>query len=200
MAVVSSDPFKEHATVMDALKASYSGPEDVSMVEEVGRIEKEMTELFGERILNMEAAIRRLTTKVEDARTDVSDRPEREGVHEKRVSELQDAMNLSRENIEKLSKENRFLQQQCRKLVTEAAALEQRRHDLEQFSSKTDPRVRSLVSLYVHITNTYWDECSTSSHWKGIHSCDGAMKRIDIDRAEATEFDAINEVWDEIGV
>jgi hypothetical protein len=58
MAVVSSDPFKEHATVMDALKASYSGPEDVSMVEEVGRIEKEMTELFGERILNMEAAIR----------------------------------------------------------------------------------------------------------------------------------------------
>lgn len=58
MAMVNSDPFKEHATVIDALKASYSGPEDVSMVEEVNRIEKELTEVFGERILNMQDVVR----------------------------------------------------------------------------------------------------------------------------------------------
>ncbi len=58
MAVVSSDPFKEHAIVIDALKSSYSGPEDVSMVEEVNRIQKELTELFGERVSNMEDVIR----------------------------------------------------------------------------------------------------------------------------------------------
>lgn len=131
MAGVSSEPFKEHATVIDALKASYSGPEDVAAIAEVQRIEKQMRDLIADRTLRMEDTIRSaqpfcstassrsvlyaysgnafavLTQKVEESKAELASAPEDEAAHERRVSDMQQSMRSSQENIEKLSKENR---------------------------------------------------------------------------------------------
>lgn len=57
------------------------------------------------------------------------------------------------------------------------------------------------MSLYIHITNVFWDEHSDSAQWRGVHSSgkDGPIRRIDIDRSQTSEFDAVNKVWDMIG-
>lgn len=123
--------------------------------------------------------------------------PEPEEAHDGRITELKSEMAESREDIASLNSELAELRQQRREIESLLRDLDRQRLRLEQIANEKEPKIRSIMSLYAHITNVAWN-FDRSDRVAGTVSDKkkGDVRRFDFDPAVQDRAKIIEQLWE----
>ena len=200
--------FQEHLGVISALEENFSRPaeeqEDFHMIQAIYDAYDHMKDVMGQKEANVRDIVRQLQQEQEDLRGSVA-YPREEGEHGRVMDRLEREKEVCLSEVGGLEAQLDALERERQSVEEKMAGLEGAWERVVGMMEREEPRLRNLISLYIHVTKITWDLSTLCSSSGGT----GVKGTIDNPEAGVLEdvvlgnhgggggdsFDAVNDVW-----
>mmetsp|Transcript_18112 Transcript_18112/g.54524 ORF Transcript_18112/g.54524 Transcript_18112/m.54524 type:complete len:195 (-) Transcript_18112:2458-3042(-) len=182
---------------MQHLRTKFDGSDDVREAQQLLAHHDELQNMSAADEDRIHTIIQDMQRVVEQAQAAAT--PPDPAVHATSVQQLQTECRESSVRVTSLENEARDLEDQREELRQRRAETEERSASSARDMRATDPRLRTTLSLYAHISRIIWsDQKPNVIAGKVSDPEQQDVRSFNLDTSTLSHFDAVNRVWDVI--
>eukprot|EP01024_Parvocaulis_polyphysoides_P071684 TRINITY_DN895_c0_g2_i2.p1 TRINITY_DN895_c0_g2~~TRINITY_DN895_c0_g2_i2.p1 ORF type:complete len:204 (+),score=19.02 TRINITY_DN895_c0_g2_i2:315-926(+) len=171
-------------------------------LKEEEKLFRSTTQICEKQSEDLQSLISTLCEKVSTTQAQVNDDTV-EKQHQQQFQQLHINKNSSEENINTMQQQTNQLQNQIQQVKEEILKIRNEKQNLQFSSKKQADDLKSMETLYTHITNVEWDfEAAEQGRIKGTMFLPNKQKPIqkfDFDHQNCTQAQIVNQIWQFMG-
>ncbi|KJE92402.1 hypothetical protein CAOG_03380 [Capsaspora owczarzaki ATCC 30864] len=186
--------FQTTGELMREATRVFTQGDDVREVSEIMQLQRQVSDIHEQRELASKAAILELTAKL-SAEESKCVRATPDNQHAEVLQNIENDKFALAKSINHLDRDNQALTSTMHKLDGDLDAIQARRQAVEQARTVGVPQNKSIVSLYMNITNIKWD-FEQDNLVKGFVTKNNDVRPFSLDPKVQTPYFIANYLWE----